>query len=248
MTAITSGVGEHTVLDRAAWFEAHREHLTREKELTRLRDAVAAERRALPWLEVTEDYAFDGPVASEDGGTKSLLGLFGDQEQLLVYHFMYGPDWGDEGCPSCSFWADNFDGIQGHLAHRDTAFAVVSRATMEQIAAYQARMGWGFDWYSSNRSQFNFDMGVTPHPEAIEAGTARYNFGTQDAGTDESPGISAFRRTEDGRIYLTHQVFSRGLDLVNGAYHWLDLTSKGRDEGELEWTMAWLRRHDAYED
>jgi len=238
---------DHEVLSHSAWFQAHQSHLAREKELTRLRDELAAERRALPWLEVTEAYEFDGPVASDGGGKKSLLDLFGDQEQLLVYHFMYGPDWGEEGCPSCSFWADNFDGVQVHLEHRDTAFAVVSRATTQQIEAYQARMGWGFDWYSSNRSQFNFDMGVTPRPEEIEAGTARYNFGTQDAGTDESPGISAFRRTEDGRIFLTNQVFSRGLDLVNGAYHWLDLTSKGRDEGELEWPMAWLRRHDAYE-
>jgi predicted dithiol-disulfide oxidoreductase (DUF899 family) len=242
----TTTVG-HEVVAIDAWLEAHQAHLQREKELTRLRDQLAAERRALPWREITDAYEFEGPVAVTDPGTSSLLDLFGDQEQLLVYHFMYGPDWGDEGCPSCSFWADNFDGIQVHLAHRDTAFAVVSRATTDQIKAYQARMGWNFDWYSSNRSQFNYDMGVTPRPEEIEAGTARYNHGTQDAGTDESPGISAFRRTDDGRLFLTNQVFSRGLDLVNGAYHWLDLTSKGRDEGELEWPMAWLHRHDAYE-
>lgn len=239
---------DHEILGHDAWFEAQRAHLAREKELTRLRDDLAAERRALPWLEITEDYRFAGPVATAPGRTRSLADLFEDRDQLLIYHFMYGPDWGDEGCPSCSFWADNFDGIQVHLAHRDTSFAVVSRATTEQIAGYQSRMGWGFDWYSSNESQFNFDMGVTPRPEAIEAGAARYNFGTQDAGTDESPGISAFRRTEDGRIFLTYQTFSRGLDLVNGAYHWLDLTSKGRDEQDLEWSMAWLRRHDAYED
>ncbi len=246
MTTTTSI--DHEVLGHDAWVQAQHAHLTREKELTRLRDDLAAERRALPWLEVTEDYRFAGPVATAPGQTRSLADLFEDRDQLLIYHFMYGPDWGDEGCPSCSFWADNFDGVQVHLAHRDTSFAVVSRATTEQIAAYQARMGWGFGWYSSNESQFNFDMGVTPRPEAIEAGTARYNFGTQDAGTDENPGASAFRRTEDGRIFLTYQTFSRGLDLLNGAYHWLDLTSKGRDEGELEWPMAWLRRHDAYED
>lgn len=239
---------DHDVLDHDAWLEAQRAHLTREKELTRLRDDLAAERRGLPWLEVTEGYRFAGPVATAADQTRSLADLFEDRDQLLIYHFMYGPDWGDEGCPSCSFWADNFDGIQVHLAHRDTSFAVVSRATTEQIAAYQQRMGWSFDWYSSNESQFNFDMGVTPRPDAVKAGTARYNFGTQDAGTDESPGASAFRRTEDGRIFLTYQTFSRGLDLLNGAYHWLDLTSKGRDEGGLDWTMQWLHRHDAYED
>ncbi len=234
----TANSVDHEVVTREAWLAAQQTHLKREKELTRLRDELASERRALPWVEVTDAYEFDGPVSSDSPTTKSLLDLFGDQEQLLVYHFMYGPDWGDEGCPSCSFWADNFDGIQVHLEHRDTAFAVVSRATTEQISAYQQRMGWTFDWYSSNRSQFNYDMGVTPRPEAIEAGTARYNFGTQDAGTDENPGISAFRRTADGRIFLTNPVFSRGLDLVNGAYHWLDLTSKGRDETQLE--CPWL--------
>lgn len=238
----------HAVLDRDGWLEAQRAHLAREKELTRLRDAVSAERRALPWLEITEAYEFDGPVASEKAGTRSLSDLFEGRNQLLVYHFMYGPDWGAEGCPSCSFWADNFDGIQVHLAHRDTSFAVVSRASVEQIAGYQRRMGWGFDWYSSERNEFNLDLGVTITEEQEQRGDGTYNFGTQTAGAGEHPGISAFRRTEDGRIFLTHQVFSRGLDLVNGAYHWLDLTSKGRDEGGLEWTMQWLHRHDAYED
>ena len=246
MTAMSEA--GNAVLERGAWLEAQRAHLAREKELTRLRDAVSAERRALPWLEITSDYRFAGPVAIEPGQTRSLADLFENRDQLLVYHFMYGPDWGDEGCPSCSFWADNFDGIQVHLAHRDTSFVVVSRATAEQIAGYQSRMGWGFDWYSSNESTFNTDMGVTVTEEQEQRGEATYNFGTQPAGAGEMPGISAFRRTEDGRIFLTFQAFSRGLDLVNGAYHWLDLTSKGRDEDGLEWSMAWLRRHDAYED
>lgn len=239
---------DHEILSPDAWLEAHQAHLKREKELTRLRDELSAERRALPWLEITEAYEFDGPVASDPAETKSLLELFGDQEQLVVYHFMYGPDWGDEGCPSCSFWADNYDGVQVHLEHRDTAFAVIARATTEQIAAYQARMGWNFDWYSSGRSDFNFDMKVSFRPDDLANGDAPYNLGTQQAMGDENPGISVFRRTEDGRVFLTHQVFSRGLDLLNGAYHLLDLTSKGRDEAELEWPMAWLRRHDAYED
>ena len=230
-------------MDREAWLAAQLAHLKLEKELTRQRDAVSAARRELPWLEITEECEFDGP-----DGTRSLAELFDGRSQLLVYHFMYGPDWGDEGCPSCSFWADNFDGIPVHLAHRDTSFVAVSRASVEQIAAYRERMGWQFDWYSSGRSEFNFDLGVSARPDELEAGTARYNFGTQEAMGDESPGISAFRRTEDGRIFLTYQTFSRGLELVNGAYHWLDLTSKGREEEGLEWTQQWLRRHDAYGD
>jgi predicted dithiol-disulfide oxidoreductase (DUF899 family) len=230
------------VVSREMWLEAQQEHLKLEKELTRERDAVSAARRELPWLEITESYEFDGPE-----GTKSLAELFDGCSQLLVYHFMFGPDW-DEGCPSCSFWADNFDGVAVHLEHRDTSFVAVSRATVEQIAAYRERMGWSFDWYSSERSEFNFDLGVSARAEELESGTVRYNFGTQAAMGDESPGISAFRRTEDGRIFLTYQTFARGLELVNGAYHWLDLTSKGRDEGGLEWTQQWLRRHDAYED
>ena len=236
-------VAGSTVVNREAWLEAQQAHLVREKELTRQRDAMSEARRALPWLEITEAYEFDGPE-----GTKSLAELFDGRSQLLLYHFMYGPDWGDEGCPSCSFWADNFDGVPVHLEHRDTSFVAVSRASVEQIAAYRERMGWSFDWYSSGRSEFNFDLGVSARPEELEAGTAGYNFGTEGAMGDESPGISAFRRTEDGRIFLTYQTFSRGLELVNGAYHWLDLTSKGRDEGGLEWTMQWLQRHDAYED
>jgi len=135
-----------------------------------------------------------------------------------------------------------------HLEHRDTSMKVVSRATLPQIEAYQQRMRWGFDWYSSGRSSFNLDMGVSHRPADVEAGVARYNFGTQEVSGDESPGISAFTRTDDGRIFLTYQTFARGLELVNGAYHLLDLTSKGRDEDGLPWPQAWLRRHDAYED
>ena len=243
----TTNVG-HAVLERDAWLEAQQAHLLREKELTRLRDALSAERRALPWLEITEGYEFDGPAVSDGDSTKSLLDLFEGRRQLLIYHFMYGPDWGAEGCPTCSFWADNFNDVIVHLEHRDTSMKVVSRATLPQIEAYQQRMGWDFDWYSSGRGNFNLDMGVSHRPADVEAGVARYNFGTQEVSGDESPGISAFTRTDDGRIFLTYQTFSRGLELVNGAYHLLDLTSKGRDEDGLPWSQSWLRRHDAYED
>ena len=238
MTPTTS----NPVVDRAAWLEAQRAHLVEEKAFTQQREAMAAARRALPWLEITEPYVFDTP----DGET-DLLGLFGDKGQLVVYHFMFGPDWGDEGCPSCSFWADNYNGIDVHLAHRDTAFCAISRATLEQIDAYKARMGWDFPWVSSGRSEFNYDLGVSAHQADLDAGAKLYNHGTAAPMGPESPGVSVFAREGD-RVFLTFQVFARGLDLLNGTYHLLDLTPKGRDEADLPWPMAWLHRHDAYPD
>jgi predicted dithiol-disulfide oxidoreductase (DUF899 family) len=241
MTLSTSSV---TVADRETWLAARLAHLEREKEFTRLRDDLSRQRRELPWLEVSEDYQFTGP-----DGPIGLSHLFGDETQLLVYHFMYGPGWG-EGCPSCSFWADNFDGINSHLGARDTSLVAVSRGPLDELQAYQTRMGWTFPWYSSAESSFNYDMGVSFKPEDIESGTARYNFGTSPAFGDEMPGISIFSKQTDPegteRIYLTYQTFSRGLDMLNGAYHMLDLTPKGRDEQDLDFSMAWLRRHDAY--
>lgn len=223
-------------VSKQAWTEARVEHLAKEKELTRRRDALSSERRELPWLEIAEDYAFDTST-----GRQTLLHLFGDKTQLLMYHFMLGPDW-VEGCPSCSFWADNFNGTEVHLAARDTAFVAVSRAPLVDIETYRSRMGWGFPWVSSAGSRFNFDMGVSFEGDS---GEPNYNFGTQHMGGDEGPGFSAFVREAD-RVYLTYQTFSRGLDMTNGAYHMLDLTAKGRDEQDLEWSMAWLHRHDAY--
>ena len=230
------------VVDRAAWLEAQRAHLAEEKAFTQKREEMAAARRALPWLEITEPYVFDTP----DGET-DLLGLFGNKGQLVVYHFMFGPDWGDEGCPSCSFWADNYNGTDVHLAHRDTAFYAISRATLEQIDAYKTRMGWDFPWVSSGRSEFNYDLGVSARQADLDAGTMLYNHGTAAPMGPESPGVSVFAREGD-RVFLTFQVFARGLDLLNGTYHLLDLTPKGRDEADLPWPMAWLHRHDAYPD
>ena len=231
---------DHDIVDHTTWLAAHQAHLAKEKAFTQEREAMAAARRELPWLEITERYVFDGP----DGET-DLLGLFGDCSQLIVYHFMFGPDWGDEGCPTCSFWADNYNGTDVHLRGRDTAFAVASRASVEQIQTYQTRMGWDFPWYSSGRSSFNYDLGVSATPEQLEAGDLRYNHRTAPPMGPESPGVSVFARDGE-RIFLTHQVFARGLDLFNGTYHLLDLTPKGRDEAMLPWTMAWLHRHDAY--
>lgn len=227
------------VTDRKSWVVARLNHLEEEKRFTKQRDEISQKRRELPWLEITEDYTFVGP----DGPAK-LLQLFGENSQLLVYHFMYGPGWG-EGCPSCSFWADNFDGISSHLDARDTSLVAISRGPLKELDAYQKRMGWSFPWYSSADSAFNYDMGVSFEAKDMESGTARYNFGTSPAFGDEMPGVSVFARKED-KVFLTYQTFSRGLDMLNGAYHMLDLTPKGRDEQDLDFSMAWLRRHDAY--
>ncbi|MFT7475310.1 MAG: putative dithiol-disulfide oxidoreductase (DUF899 family) [Verrucomicrobiales bacterium] len=229
----------NAVVDREAWHAARLDHLAAEKEFTRARDELSRQRRGLPWLEISEDYRFDGP-----DGEVSLADLFDGREQLIVQHFMMGPGW-EEGCPSCSYWADGFDGITVHLEHRNTSFAVVSRATLPEIDAYKTRMGWDLQWLSSHGSSFNYDLGASATPEQIEAGEAAYNFGTQTPMGEESAGLSTFRQ-QDGKIFLTYQTFSRGLDMLNTAYHLLDLTSMGRDEDSLPWGMAWLHRHDAY--
>ena len=214
---------DHPVVDREQWERARAELLAKEKQITRLRDELARERRQLPWLRVEGDYRFRGAE-----GEVPLAGLFGSRSQLVVYHFMFGPDW-DAGCPSCSFWADNFDGIDVHLAHRDAAFACVSRAPYEKLRDYQERMGWRFRWVSSAGGGFNFDYGVS------------------SGENDESPGLSVFARDADGGIFRTYSTYRRGLDAFNGAYQMLDLLPKGRDEDGLDWPQQWVRRHDEYE-
>jgi predicted dithiol-disulfide oxidoreductase (DUF899 family) len=225
------------IVSHAEWLEARKAHLAKEKEFTRARDELARQRRELPWVKVEEPYTFD---AAE--GRVSLGDLFGGNGQLLIYHFMMGPDW-EEGCPSCSFWADNYNGVDVHLAHRDTALVAVSRAPLAKIDAYKKRMGWTFRWVSSAGSDFNFDYDASFRPD--EEGL-RYNFGTIKPFGEETPGISAFRRGDGGEVYRTYSTYARGLDMLNGAYHLLDLTSKGRDEQELPWPMAWVKRHDRY--
>ena len=223
--------------------EEHRaarlELLAREKQLTRLRDELAAERRRLPWVRLDKNYEFDGP-----DGRLSMTDLFGDKSQLIVYHFMMGPGW-EEGCPICSFWADSFDGTSVHLAHRDAAFVAVSRAPFAEIEAYRRRMGWSFPWVSSAPSDFNFDFGVSSTPEHLAAGS-EYNFRRVEKPMEESPGLSVFAKDDAGQIFHTYSTYSRGLDPINSAYQLLDVTPKGRDEQDLPWTMAWLRRHDSY--
>lgn len=225
------------IVSHEDWLKAHKAHLAKEKALTRLRDELARERRGLPWERVEKDYVFEAP-----GGRVTLADLFAGRGQLIVQHFMFGPDW-NEGCPSCSFWSDNFNGIDAHLAHRDTAFVLVSRAPVARLEAYRKRMGWTLRWVSSLGSDFNFDYRVSFEPG--ETGL-KYNHGTLEPYGEEAPGLSVFRHGEDGAIYHTYSVYARGLDMLNGAYHLLDMTSKGRDEEGLPFSMAWVRRHDQY--
>ena len=230
-----------TIATRDDWLKSRLALLEREKAHTRERDALAAARHALPWVKVERDYLFDGPE-----GRETLADLFAGRTQLLVYHFMFGPDW-DEGCPSCSFWADNMDGIGIHLAHRDTTLVMASSAPYEKLEAYRARMGWRLKWVSAVGPDFNRDMHVTFTPEEVENREGVYNYRKGGFGGLEAPGISAFRR-EGGAVYHTYSAYARGLEGFNAAYQLLDLTSKGRDEAGLPFTMAWLRRRDRYED
>lgn len=233
---------EHKIVDGTQWLQARRELLQKEKAFTRARDELSAARRALPWERVEKDYAFDTPDSR-----KSLPDLFDGRRQLVVYHFMLGPDW-EEGCKSCSFWADNFNGIDVHLKHRDVTFLAVSRAPLGKIEAYRRRMGWTFTWVSSFGSDFNFDYQVSFRPEALAAGEAFYNYTKVKNTMSELAGISVFFRDDAGAVFHTYSCYARGLDMLNGAYHYLDLTPKGRDEAGLPHTAAWLRRHDQYED
>ncbi len=231
----------HRIVSRDEWIEARRQHLAREKEFTRLRDQLSKERRELPWEKVEKHYVFDGPK-----GKESLADLFAGRHQLVVQHFMFDPSW-DEGCKSCSFWIDNFDGITVHLEHRDVTYVAISRAPYPSLQAYRKRMGWQIKWLSSFNNDFNRDYHVTFTPEELEKGQAHYNYTTRSFPAPEGPGISVFYRDDDGAIYHTYSTYARGLDMVNGAYHLLDLVPKGRDEEGLSYGMEWLQRHDAYE-
>jgi predicted dithiol-disulfide oxidoreductase (DUF899 family) len=233
-------VTEHRSASREEWLVERLDLLVREKQLNRLRDELAEQRRRLPWVRVEKDYRFDGPT-----GPLALRDLFAGRSQLLVYHFMFGSDW-EEGCPSCSFWADSFDGVVVHLAHRDVTLVAVSRAPLDKLAAYQRRMGWTFPWFSSAASDFNVDFHVSFTPEQRRTG-AEYNFATVANPPEEAPGISAFATDSSGDVFHTYSSYARGLDPINSGYQLLDLTPKGRDESALDWPMQWLRRHDSYD-
>ena len=230
----------HNVVSREAWIVARKAHLAHEKELTQARERLSEERRALPWVKVDKDYVFDGP-----GGRMMLADLFRGRRQLVVQHFMFAPDW-SEGCKHCSYWADGFERIIPHLAARDTTLVAISRAPLEKLAAFKARMGWTFDWLSSGNSDFNYDYAVSFTPGAIKSGENIHNFGTSGFGIEDAPGISVFYRDEAGNIFHTYSCFARGLDMMNAAYHYLDLTPLGRHEQELPYPMDWVRLRDQY--
>ncbi len=237
------------VVKHGEWLEARKKHLVKEKEFTRLRDQLSRERRELPWELVEKDYVFEGEREKQ-----SLSDLFEGRGQLVIYHAMFNPEtagpstpWTrDAACFTCSFWMDNFNGITVHLNHRDITMAAVSRAPLAALAAYKQRMGWSFPWYSSAGSDFNFDYRVSFTETELKAEKVDYNYRVIPWSVSEAPGISVFLKDEDGRIFHTYSTYARGLDMLNVAYHYMDLVPKGRDEGDRG--IRWLRRHDEYPD
>lgn len=237
----TRTVDNPKIVSREEWLGARKKLLAREKRLTHERDAIAAERRQLPWVKVEKNYVFDTP-----SGKQTLADLFDGKSQLIVYHFMFGPDW-QEGCPSCSFIMDHTDGALAHLAQRDVSFAAISRAPISKIEAFKKRLGWKFNWVSSNGSDFNYDYHVSFTPEQKAQGKVEYNFDLMEFPSAEAPGISVFYKDKNGTIFHTYSAYARGTEAPLGTYAYLDLVPKGRDEDGLRFTMAWLRHHDRYD-
>jgi predicted dithiol-disulfide oxidoreductase (DUF899 family) len=230
----------HPVVSREEWLKARTALLIKEKEHTRQRDELARQRRELPWVRIEKEYRF-----ATARGEEKLADLFRGRSQLLVYHFMFAPDW-EEGCPSCSFVCDHVDGALVHLEHRDVTFTAVSRAPLAKIEAFKKRMGWRFPWVSSGGSDFNFDFAVSFTQEQLAKGKVVYNY-QLDNGYEELPGISAFFKDGDGRVYHTYSTYARGVEPQVGTYAWLDYAPKGRDEEGLDFTMSWVRHHDRYD-
>ena len=228
--------GGHRVVSHEEWLEARKSLLAEEKEFTRARDSVTQSRRDLPWGPVEKEYVFDGP-----DGKETLSDLFAGRSQLLVYHFMFDPE-DDAGCPTCSFWADNFNPLPIHLAARDVTMLAISRAPYEKLVPYRERMGWSFKWVSSFANDFNFDYGVSFRPEQFDE--PLYNYGTLPPRNADREGASVFFKDADGRVFHTYSAYARGIDLVNTAYNYLDLVPKGRDEDGR--ATFWVRRHDEY--
>src|SRR3984885_1736544 len=240
MASSTIEVRRSNVVSHVEWLAARSEFLTKEKEFTRLRDDLSRERRTLPWEKVEKRYEFDSTK-----GKITLADLFDGRSQLFVCHFMFGPGW-EQGCPSCSYLADHFDGSAIPLAHRDTTLAVVSRAPLAEIEAFKKRMGWKFQWVSSFGSDFNFDYHVSFAPEEKASGKVEYNYAKSEFPSDEAPGASVFAKDAAGEVFHTYSSYARGLDILVGTYNFLDLVPKGRDEDGLPSSMAWVRHHDRY--
>jgi predicted dithiol-disulfide oxidoreductase (DUF899 family) len=229
------------IVSQTDWLAARRELLTKEKEFTRMRDQLTEQRRQMPWVQVEKEYTFETPA-----GKKSLGDLFAGRSQLMVYHFMFGPEW-EEGCPGCSLVADSFNGNAAHIEQRDAAFVAVSRAPLAKIEAFKKRMGWNFKWVSSAGSDFNSDYRVSFSKDEQAGGGEVYNFGTAGFPMEEAPGLSVFAKDAEGKIYRTYGTFGRGLEEVMAVYAYLDRLPKGRDEAGLARPMAWLKHHDKYD-
>ena len=230
----------HRIVSKDEWLAARSALLKKEKEFTVLRDKLGQQQRDMPWVSVDKEYLFVGP-----NGKQTLSDLFDGRTQLIVYHFMYDPNW-DAGCPSCSFWADNFNGIVVHLNQRDVTMIAVSRAPYSKIEEYKKRMGWNFKWVSSYDNDFNFDYHVSFTPEELSKKKAFYNYNLQDTHSPEREGVSVFYKDTAGNVFHTYSAYARGIDVLNVAYHYLDLVPKGRDEDGHEFTQFWVRRHDEY--
>jgi predicted dithiol-disulfide oxidoreductase (DUF899 family) len=242
MTTLTTstGIQSHEVVSSQEWIAHRKELLLKEKEFTKLRDDLSRQRRELPWEKVEKQYVFDGP-----NGKQTLADLFAGRSQLIIYHFMFGPGW-EQGCPSCSYLADHFGGSLVHLANRDVTLAVVSRAPIAQIEAFRQRMGWQFRWVSSFANEFNRDYHVSFTKEEMANGKVDYNYEMAEFPAEEAPGASVFYKNDAGEIFHTYSTYARGLDILVGAYNFLDLAPKGRDEDGLAFSMAWVRHHDRY--
>jgi len=230
------------IVSKEEWIAAQKAHLAAENELTRARDELAQKRRTLPWLKVEKRYAFDGP-----NGKETLADLFDGRSQLALYHFMFGPEW-DEGCVGCSFLADHVDAARQHFEHRDLSFAAVSRAPIDRIEAFRKRMGWRFKWVSSHGNDFNYDFNVSFTREDLAKGEVYYGFRLVENSSDELPGITIFYKDAAGDVFRTYSSYGRGDELLLGAYNFLDLTPKGRDETGPNFNLTdWVRHHDKYE-
>jgi predicted dithiol-disulfide oxidoreductase (DUF899 family) len=238
----TNTIENPKTVSQDEWLAARKKLLAREKLLTRERDALAAERRQLPWVKVEKNYVFDGP-----NGKVTLADLFEDKNQLIIYHLMFGPDW-QEACPSCSFNMDHTDGTLVHLAQRDVSFAAISRARYPKIAAFKKRMGWQFNWVSSNANDFNRDFHVVFTKDELASGSVYYNYAMGKFPGEEAPGTSVFYKNEKGDIFHTYSAYARGTETTINTYNYLDLVPKGRDEDPLSFSMSWLRHHDRYAD
>ena len=236
---MASEVSKHPVVSREQWMSDRKAFLAKEKEFTRLRDDLSRQRRELPWVKVEKEYVFEGPK-----GKEKLADLFEKRSQLIVYHFMFSPEW-DAGCPHCSHWADNFNGVIVHLNHRDVTMVAISRASYSKLAAYEKRMGWSFKWLSSHDNDFNFDYHVSFTPDELKKKKALYNYTMQDPGSADREGTSVFFKDRSGNVFHTYSTYARGIDMMNVDYQYLDLVPKGRDEGDRG--PYWVRRHDEYD-